>query len=365
MSEFGDFLQVLYGPDDRFSSVRATIRIARNKLLANEAGESVRSMGRRRHIAPTPGKPADVEEMNLSVWIKHPDRYRIERDIAPAQSLRPTLTIVNGKKQWEGQQHGRIQLGESLGAPDSDIARHFDPRSLREYFVALVLKEAGIVETAGRHCVRIRATRRPVGQLWPHWLPHGADEYEFHADTERGVLLYVAGRFKGELFESSEVVAAAFDEPLDDALFVHTSMPGEIVLPADPIIERMTLSAAISRMPFTVLVPTRVPDPEHHDFEVMYHPPRPGSQWSHLSLMYRGKARLWIDQSDTAEPDMREELEWETIEHNGKQVSISDPGDDGEMRVLMLEQQGTHVVIWSDLDLETVLGVGTSLVVAK
>ncbi len=174
--------------------------------------------------------------------------------------------------------------------------------------MALSLEQSGFAQTAGRSCLRLRAVPRPGAQLWPHWLPCGADEYEFHADPERGSLLYVAGLYSGEVFEVSEVLQVAFDESLGDSLFTYTLRPGEQVRPADPIVERMTLQAAVARMPFTVLVPVRLPDSEHGDFEVMYHPPRLRSPRAYLTLMYRGGQSLWMNECDSHDPELAERV---------------------------------------------------------
>src|SRR5205814_1544826 len=102
---------------------------------------------------------------------------------------------------------------------------------------------------------------------------------------------------QGEVFEMSEVVQVEFDARLDDGLFTYLPQVGEQVRPADPIIERLTLSAAIARVPFVVLVPTRALDSSREAFEVMYHPSGLRSPRSHLTLMHRGAETFWIDQS--------------------------------------------------------------------
>jgi hypothetical protein len=209
----------------------------------------------------------------------------------------------------------------------------------------------------------VRAVPRPGAQLWPHWLPYGADEYELHADAERGVLLYVAGRHKGEVFDISEVLQVDFDETLGDGLFSYTPRQGEQVRPADPIVERLTLQAAVLRMPFTVLVPKRVLGSEPGDFEVMYHAPRLRSPRPFLCLMYRGRVSLWINESDSSDAELAK-MEWEQVECNGKRMAISDPGVGAGMRVVSLEQEGTHVTIWSDLERDGLVDIAASLVPA-
>jgi hypothetical protein len=180
------------------------------------------------------------------------------------------------------------------------------------------------------------------------------------------VLLSIHARFGGQVFEVSEATEVIFDEPLESDLFTYTPVVGEQVRPAETIVEHMTLEAAIRRMPFVVLVPARLPDAEHSQVDVMYHPSRRRSPWAHLSLMYRGSEQygsLWIYESDTPDPDSSQ-LEWERFEQEGKPMWISDPGNEG-MRVLAFEQQGTHVKIWSDLDRGQLLDLAMSLVPAS
>ena len=96
----------------------------------------------------------------------------------------------------------------------------------------------------------------------------------------------------------------------------------------------------------------------------MFHPSRRRSAHAHLMLMCRGDHSLWINESDSADPKMAE-MEWEHLERDGKPMAISDPGVDAGMRILALEQLGTHVTITSDLDRDDLLHVASSLVAAS
>jgi outer membrane lipoprotein-sorting protein len=372
VSGLGRFLEVIYGPNVPFSTAYGTIRQWRNRDLADSAsGGGRRAMGRKivskekRDQAPT------IQETSISMWISLPNRFRIEKNDKSEKHVEPRLVVVNGDEWWSRDDQGHVetstaneQQARRRTMPGlTDIQRHFDHASLREYFVDLSLQESGSVETAGRSCIRLRAVPRSGARLWPHWLPDGADEYEFHADPERGVLLYVAGRYSGEVFELSQVLQVAFDGSLDDGLFTYTPRQGEQVRPADPIVEHLTLEAAILRMPFTVLIPRRVPDSESRDFEVMYHSPRPRCR-PFLSLMYRGRPSLWINEGDSADPELAK-MEWEQVERDGKRMLISDPGAGAGMRVISLEQSGTHVAVWSDLDRDRLIDVAASLVPAS
>jgi hypothetical protein len=366
MGQLGDFLEAVYGSAERFNTIRASIRQWRNRDLADRASGGNRTVMGRRKVQACSATPP--EEALLTVWIARPDRMRTESHHPNAEQEEAALAVVNGTEGWSRDQWGHVEIAGRLGPSSpglSDVKRHFDNSRLRELFQALTLESTGNVRTAGCECVRVRAVHRPGGSLWPHWLPYGADEYEFHAHPERGVLLSIIARTGGQVFEVSEAIEVVFDELLDSSLFTYTPAVGEQVRPADTIVEHMTLEAAIRRMPFVVLVPTHLPDAKHSQVDIMYHPSRRRSPWAHLGLMYRGSEQygsLWINESDTPDPDSSG-LEWERVEQEGKPLWISDPGEEG-MRVVAFEQQGTHVKIWSDLDRSQLLDLALSLVPA-
>ena len=118
-----------------------------------------------------------------------------------------------------------------------------------------------------------RATARQTKRPWPHWLPFGAQEYELSADSQHGVVLRIVAQHHGEVVEIDEITDVSFNEPIQDSLFSYTNggvmKSGEV----QPAVDGLTLDAAIVRLPFRVLLPTCVPDPEHSSYEVMYHPP--------------------------------------------------------------------------------------------
>ena len=364
MSALGDFLEAVYGRNPPFETVRASIRLRRNRELADNARGGNRTVMGRRKVRSVSTK--SIEEFEVSVWLAVPDRARIER--RRAEQL-VDLTVVNSIEWWKRDDQGHVETsakGKRSSPGLSDAERHFDRKRLRELFVQLDLEQMGVVQTAGQECVRIRAAPRLGGSLWPHWLPTGADEYEFDADRNRGVLLSIIARFNGEAFESSGVSHLAFDESLDPLLFHYAPELGEQVRPADQRTVHLTLDAAIAQMPFTVLVPTKMPDPDHGRMEIMYNPPTLKSPRPDLTIMYLcfdTDTRLWFHESTSPDPELQQ-YEWESVICNGKRVRISDPGNDG-MRIVFLEQMGTHVAIWSDLKREQLLELAASLLPAK
>jgi hypothetical protein len=364
MGRLGDFLEVVYGPADRFQTVRATIHQWHDHDAAGRAVSSGSVAGRLKADAAPAVSESRVWESDLRVWVGGPGRVRVEETRRRDGMVESMLAVVGGGRWWQRDFQGHVEEGQTGGrrrnGPNlTDVERHFSPASLREYFAGLALEPLGPVRTAGRECVRVRSTPRPDGHHWPHWLGFGADEHELHADPEHGVLLFTAAKFRGELLETNEVTDVAFDEPLADDLFTYEARPGEQVRPADPIVEHLTLAAAVARMPFTVLVPGGVPEDHWVRVEVMFHPPRVNSPRPHLTLMYFGEASLFVDQSDTRAP--RDEYEWESVERDGRRMEISDPGTGAGQRLVRLEHMGTHVEIRSELDRDRLLELAASL----
>ncbi len=370
MGMLGDFLEAVYGPGDRFQTVRAVVRQWQDPAARARASRAEEpTTGRRK---PTAGSRANAarQEAVLRVWLGGPDRVRVEESRHRDGVAESALTVVGGGLWWRRDHQGHVEAGERgerargrrPGPNLTDVERHFFPSALREYFAGLALEPLGAVRTAGRECLRVRAVPRPDGGLWPHWLGFGADEYELHADPERGVLLLVASRCRGEVLEANEVSEVAFDEPLADDLFTYNPRLGEQVRSPDTIAEHLTLAAAAARMQFTVLVPTRVPEGCVRT-EVMFHPSRLNSPRPYLTLMYMGGDYLVVHQSAT--PDQLDEWEWESVERGGRRLEISDPGPGEGERLVRLEHLGTHVDIWSDLDRERLLDVAASLAPAS
>ncbi|MHC5539045.1 hypothetical protein ACYOEI_12575 [Singulisphaera rosea] len=180
-----------------------------------------------------------------------------------------------------------------------------------------------------------------------------------------GTLLNILSRKDTEVFSIDEVLEVAYDQPMDPELFTYHPAPGEPVEPKPPIVEHLPLAAAVARMPFTVLVPTRVPGFESSHVEVMYHPPRRQGGWSYLAMMYRSSGafqHLWVNQGAQPYPGL-DNFVWEAIAVEGtalKDLRISDSGKSPGMRMIVFQQQGTHVQIRSDLERAQLIDMATS-----
>jgi hypothetical protein len=169
---------------------------------------------------------------------------------------------------------------------------------------------------------------------------------------------------------STEVVEVAFDVPLGDELFSYEPAPGELVEPKADTFERLSLAKAVARMPFTVLVPTRVPNMDRSVGHIMYRAFRRGGGWSYLLFQYprgEGFRSLLVYQGRGHDPEL-DQYEWERVDvANGalKDLRISDPGGDSGSRLVAFGQAGTYVKIQSDLDRERLIDLATSFIPAE
>jgi hypothetical protein len=197
-------------------------------------------------------------------------------------------------------------------------------------------------------------------------LPKEAQEYEFHVDSERGLLLALISKRDGQAFEIDEVLGISFDEEIDDGLFTYSPAVGEQLREPIPVAEHLTLEAAVARAPFAVLIPTRIPGSGRHQLMVMRHPARLKSPRESLWLSYVHSDEfdhLLIRESATVGSD-HDEYEWERIEKDGRQLFISDPGATGKRKIYLMEE-GTHVEIDSDIDRDRLIDLAASLEAAS
>jgi len=382
MSELGDFLERLLGPEPLFQSVRAKI--------VHSVDSSITPPTSSRHIY---GKRKDIineeETKGLrkirtsSIWFQTPAEARIE--IESTGNDNGDCRIVNGFKTTTIHADGEIEIDDDSSGRasrfigvrtyiDPAIDRHFNSELIHEFIANLSLSSLGMMTTGGRNCVRIQARLREGGRLWPHWLSSEADEFEFHGDIERGVLLKTIALAQGLPIVVDEVTEVAFDELLSKDLFTYQPSEQQYVRSAGRI-EDLTLDAAIDKMSFTVLTPTRIPNPDRFTCDVHLHPKSRKKAQTTLHISYRGGEKsmfewsLWITECDSPNPQ-NDEYEWEDVpsfNSNQFNLKISDPGDSNEeaMRIVSFQQEGTYVSITSSLPRDVLLDTTFSFSRAK
>src|SRR5207245_3036086 len=109
-----------------------------------------------------------------------------------------------------------------------------------------------------------------------------------------------------------------FDGGLDPTLFTYIPEPGEQVRPATPVVERLTLEAAVARLPFTILVPKRGIEFDRALLDTWYCPSRKGSERPYFTIMYHLGAHsesLWIHESQFPDTSF-DDYEWTRFDLN-------------------------------------------------
>jgi hypothetical protein len=362
MSKLGDVLEVLYGPRFPYETIQAKVSHWRNFDLTKDCVP----LGGRRKTPTKPESAPRIAKAVIKIWIARPSRCRMEMTREMQGETETSLTVTDGDKWTTRDSEGHVESGtrakRTAVANFTDAERHFDPTMIREFFKNLALELVDTTRTANRDCIRLRAVLRPEGRLWPHWLPKEADEYEFHVDLERGLLLSLICKRDGKAFEIYEVLEISYDEKIDDGVFNYAPAVGEQLREPIPVAEHLTLEAAVSRVSFKVLIPARVPGLGRHRRMITRLPARPKSQQESLWISYMHSDEfdhLWLHETATIPLD-HGEYEWEQIEKVGRHLMISDPGPTAG-RKIYLTQEGTHVEIDSDLDRERLIDLALSL----
>ena len=204
MSQLGEVLEILFGPSEPFETVRATIHHERDDAAAKEASRADKMLyGRRKLREKVEAHQAETSTETTRVWLKSPASAQIQREYLVRGVLTTTLTVTDGNRRWECDLDGHVDTKpydahdrDPCGMKEINIAvdRHFRPTQIRRFLEHLKLTPIGPTRTADRDCIAVAAASRGGAGLWPHWLPLAADEYLFHFDLERAVLLTVIAR---------------------------------------------------------------------------------------------------------------------------------------------------------------------------
>lgn len=355
MSLLGTYLENFYRPGDRFQSVWARVE---HRQQAEPTGTSHRRPPIGRPKAK-PSKEKETDELNqMEFWASLPDRVRV----AVTKSEASTTTIAIGQKCWELDEEGDVTFEEKAKPPRGVVAdllptefrRHFDPRQIRSFFESLTLEELGVVEIAGQPCVRIRAIPVDGDALWPHWLPIGADSFEFAGDLERGALLRIAALSDSREFTSYEVTRVSYDIAIDDAQFVYpVSNPNEVKTRA-PVTRLVELDEAKASLPFRTILPGGSAAVAKYRFHLMI--PRKADSLPTLTAFTSDPMqRLYFTLSAGGDDEDTKDLEWEELKDGDMEYQLSDPQVPEGQKVLKFSKHGTTVTIISGKSLEELL----------
>lgn len=365
MSELGTFLERFYGPKPTFRTVRAVVR-----HTTYNAPEGPRKL-RRRPIGRAKdnvNRDSAWEEM-LRIWWRLPDNVRVESTREMDDVSKTAIEVVNPQDSWKRHFDGTLESGprnrrrKKIDLP-TELQRHFDRIFLRQCFAALTLESLGTADVVNRTCLKVRAVPIPGEQLWPHWLPAEAEEFEFAMDVEQVALLSLVGTAGGHPIESYQVEEVEFDEEFDDSVFVYQATHEEVVIPAAPIFEKLSFEAAASRASFAVLKPGHLGRDRPVGNEVMYHPARPDSRLDALTVhctRSNEDETLWLTQRKQRDP-RHEDYVWESFMDSDQSFELSDPNpEDKGLRILRFARSGTHVDIFSDLPTEEMVKIALTL----
>ena len=215
MAEFETFLASLYSSKPRFRFAKAVIKHRFNLDFAPIPQDAVKA----EYETHSNVDPRVVEE-TLSVFLEPPIFARIDYYGSKMHTNNiENSVIMNSDGIFRYDHESKIYDSLPGNGVFADSDRHFAPDMILGFFQYLALVPTGLSQIVGRTCVRLRATPRPGVVIWPHWLPFGAEEYEFYAEPERAVLLAIIARYGGRVFDTRRIISLDYDGLIDRSLF--------------------------------------------------------------------------------------------------------------------------------------------------
>jgi hypothetical protein len=263
MAQLGAILELLHRAAERAQPARLTVvewrhgprseeAFGRFMALRHPGSAGVVSVGGRHRGVP------DESSWTTTLSFETPTRFREEA--AGAQAGRRYL--VRDGDRW-------VSWDADWGAQTSESAEEQRARSAAYGFLldanplvaALTLASGSPTEVAGRAAWQVRAVPRDdetgTGALFR--VGPGADTIQLAIDAERGALLRSESFLAGEPFHRLEVLEIAYGPLPADAL--ELALPEGVEPAASAFVPlRLELHELPARTPFSVLVPSRVPD---------------------------------------------------------------------------------------------------------
>jgi outer membrane lipoprotein-sorting protein len=236
VGELGDLLELMYGARGRWRTLRATTygwghheraRAAFQRYSeqrdGSQGGGVIGTM-----VREGPAPPVASEHLSR-VWI---DRVGEQERSETDGEGGGRLNVRSGSTWWSFRPETGVVLKRAepgVGGPcTDDLGALLDPSFMLADFEFVI---TGTGHQAGRPVLLVSALPRPYVSrrgVPAHVFP-GAEEVLLAVDAERGLLLRREARLAGEPFSVGEFVEIAFDEELDDDLFVFVPPDGNPV----------------------------------------------------------------------------------------------------------------------------------------
>jgi hypothetical protein len=334
VSDVGDLLELLHGASGRWRTLQCTIRSWHDTELQRRAIERWQaSLGQgagQAMIFSTDGdEPSPLEyEFNQRLWIVKPDRHREESDHG--------TTVSRGALWWHWSEHQGLMSNESDPQLMGPKAADAHPLHLAPALLIPALR----FETVERNGDTLTVTAKPSDSRHVHFgqPAHGADEHRLTVDASRGVVLSIENSIEGELFSSSHLLDAVFDEPIPDETFVLDVPSGVEVRSPRDLHPQVTLEEAAELAGFAVFAISELPEGNWRHSVHYHRPPRAEDESLHLSY-HRADGRGWInvDQKPAANTIWVRSEGQQTVEvdREGTRITISSESyDEDELQRL-------------------------------
>jgi hypothetical protein len=268
VSELAELLELLHGADAPFETLYGRFRTWHHHERAqaafrayheNRGGTSVGVA-----TARTVGPVEEESERTVSIWRQQPDRARMERSDG--------YGVRVGKHWWMWQEGLGALSNVDDSSAGSAVGEEFGSLLRPGHLLgALRFEPIGPGERAGRDVIVADAWLRTPLRSGPdgfalHELGLGADRYRLEVDAERGLVLASQAFTDDVPFTEVSALELTLDEPLDPALFEFLPPEGEEVRSPRAlhhVRHNVSITEAQAAMPFTVMIPERVPSSWH------------------------------------------------------------------------------------------------------
>ena len=224
-----EVLALLHTSGRRWRTLRAEGEEWRDERVSHLAFARLRRPGRVFTVRGSPG-PAD-RDPRWRLWIRRPSHARVE--FGGAHQAR-FVQIQDGVRRWISAPHGPARVDERPGHADLQLGPLDVLVDTPALPAVLDLDVAGRSRILGRDTFTVRGRSRD-GDVRPGPGPSPpflrvADEVRMDVDAERGVVLRLEAVLEGQPFHRLEMTEVAFDEELDDDVFVFPAEEAPVPL---------------------------------------------------------------------------------------------------------------------------------------